>query len=269
MSRARQKISWIAAGALLPAVLILLWDAAVRLGWWPRTLIASPGDVVRDFAELAGSGELFAHAQKSLLRLILGFGLGSLGGILVGTWVGVSKWGERILHPTLAALSPIPPTAWIPLLIITLGIEESSKVGLIAIGAFIVLYANTVQGIRGADRQLVEVAQVFEKPKSSLIAYVLLPAAAPAVFAGMRVALGLSWILLIAAELVSSRLVSAESRSLGEGLGWLIYDARRFSRMDDMIVGMISIGLLGAVTDWVAARVQRRVLRWRQTFEGA
>jgi sulfonate transport system permease protein len=240
----------------------------VARGWWPNTLIPTPVAVVEDLWRLTRSGELPAHSYVSLTRLVLGYGLGSALGVLVGTAVGVSRGAERLLGPTLTALAPVPPTAWIPLLIILLGIEERSKVALITIGVFTVVYANVVQGIRGVDRQLVEVAEVFEKPRSTLVAYVLLPGAAPAIFTGMRVALGLSWVLLIAAEMISARMVSIDARLHGLGLGWLIQDARRFGRMDDMVVGMITIGLLGALTDRLLRRLQDVALTWRRTFEG-
>lgn len=267
MTSARERIGRTLYALLLPGALTVFWQYAVASGLWPNTLIASPSDVVRDFWQLARSGELFAHARISLFRLGCGFAIGSITAVAVGTAVAMSRTVSGALKPTLTALAPIPPTAWIPLLIITLGIEEASKIALIALGAFVVVYTNTVDGIRGTDRQLVEVARVFEKPKPALFMYILLPSAAPAIFTGMRVALGLSWILLVAAELVSARMVSVAARVEGLGLGWLIYDARRFSRMDDMIVGMVTIGALGALTDYLAARLQRAVLTWRRTFE--
>jgi sulfonate transport system permease protein len=201
-------------------------------------------------------------------RLFSGFLLGSLLAVILGSLVGLSLTAERMVAPTVQALAPIPPTAWIPLLIILLGIGEASKVALIAIGAFSVVYFSTVQGIRGADQRLVEVAAILEKSRRDLVMYVLLPSAAPSILTGMRVALSLSWILLIAAEMVGAKMISASSRIQGLGLGWLIYDARNFSRPDDMIAGMIAIGLLGKLTDMAMARVEEVALAWREVFKG-
>lgn len=253
----------------LPIVLVGIWQLAISRGWWPQTLIASPLDVIVDFGRLTASGELLGHAWASLGRLLGGFALGTSLGVLIGSIVGVSLAAERFLAPTIQALTPIPPPAWIPLLIILFGIGEASKIGLITIGAFAVVYVNTVQGIRGADQGLVEVASTFQKSRTELSFFVLLPSAAPSIITGMRVALGLSWILLVAAEMLAARLVSEGARLQGLGLGWLIYDARRFSRADDMIVGMIAIGLLGKLTDMVMGYLQDRVLGWRGAFKGA
>lgn len=256
------------AGVVLPCALVVLWHFSVKLAWVPNTLIAAPYDVLIDGQRMLFSGELLGHARMSLQRVLLGFVIGAASGILIGTLVGASRIFEDLLNPTLRALAPVPPTAWIPLLIITLGIDEESKIGLIALGTFMVLYAATLQGIRGTERAYVEVAAVFEKSRAALVRSVLLPAAAPSIFTGVRVALGLSWILLVASELVSAPLTAA-ARTEGIGLGWLIYDARRFSRTDDVIVGMIAIAVVGAATDVAAGYLQARVLRWRRVFQGA
>lgn len=258
----------IAVGVVVPLLLLTLWQCAVTFNWWPRTLIASPLNVLADFWKLSVSGELFAHARVSATRVFIGFVSGTMLAILLGSFVGLSKTMERMVAPTVQALTPIPPTAWIPLLIIALGIGNASKVALIAIGSFAVVYLNTVQGIRGADQKLVEVATTLQKPRRDLVLYVLLPSAAPIIITGMRVALGLSWILLIASEMIAAKMVSASSRFEGLGLGWLIQDARNFSRPDDMIVGMIAIGLLGKLTDMAMAALEKRLLSWRQAFEG-
>ena len=253
---------------VIPASLVLVWELAIRTGWWPRALVAAPSDVVTSAGELMRSGELFFHAWASLARLFLGFGLGASVGVALGALVGLSLACEAYLGPTVQAFSPIPPTAWIPFLIIFFGIGNSSKVALIAIGAFTVVYASTVQGIRSADRKLVEVALVLEKRPKELAFQFLLPAAAPAILTGLRVALGLSWVLLVAAEMIAAKLVSVADRTRGEGLGWLIYDARNFSRADEMIVGMIAMAVLGKVSDMLLARVQSRLLKWREAFSG-
>ena len=123
---------------------------------------------------------------------------------------------------------------------------------------FFVVFVSTVQGIRGTDQKLVEVVQLYEKSHSDLTLMVLLPSAAPSIFTGMRVALGLSWVLLIAAEVIAS----------SEGVGWLIWDARNFSRPDDMLVGMATVGILGKLSDAAMARLEKYTLRWHQRFEG-
>lgn len=255
---ARGLIGRLLLGFLLPLLSLVLWESAVRIGILPNTLIASPSQALVDFFHLLFSGELLVHSGVSVARLLFGFISGSAFGVLLGIWVGVSKFGERSLAPTVQLLAPIPPTAWIPLLIILFGIGEGSKIALLTLGALFVVYLHTVQGIRSTDRRLVDIARVHQKSDTELVAQVLLPSALSEILTGMRVALGLSWILLIAAEVIAS----------SRGLGWLIWDARNFSRPDDMIVGMVTIGILGKLSDSALVAFGNHALRWRRVFEG-
>ncbi|SFG02106.1 sulfonate transport system permease protein [Novosphingobium sp. CF614] len=243
---------------ILPMALLALWHAAVVLEWVPSTLIATPLAVATDLVRLAVDGTLTEHIFASLRRLIAGFGIGAAGGLALGSWIGVSRGAQRSIEPTISVLAPIPPTAWIPLLIILFGIQEASKIWLIALGVLFVVTTNTVSGIRHVDLRFVEVARVCEKSRSETLWFVLLPAAMPAIMTGLRLGLGLSWILLIAAELIAAN----------RGLGWFIYDARNFSRPDDMIAGMVCIGFLGAVSDRLMLYAQRHVLRWQSSYDG-
>lgn len=242
----------------IPLLLLLLWEWSVTAGWLPNTLIASPSQVVVDFVELLLNGKIIIHSLASLYRLIFGLIFGIILGLLTGTIVGVSKLGERLIAPTLSLLAPIPPIAWIPLLIILLGIGEVSKIALIIIASALVVHLNTVQGIRSTDEKLIDIARVYRKSNFQLITKVLLPAATPQIFTGLRLALGLSWILLVAAEVIAS----------SRGLGWLIWDARNFSRPDDMFVGIIVIGILGKLSDMVLVAIERRFTVWRRVFSG-
>lgn len=243
---------------IIPLVILIVWEWSVRLGVLPNTLIASPSQVLRDFFELAANGKLLIHSLVSLYRLLLGFAIGSLIGLALGVMVGTSKFTERLIAPTIQFLAPIPPIAWIPLLIIILGIGEASKIGLIIIASLIVVYVNTVQGIRSTDQKLVDVAHVLRKSDKELVKKVLLPSATPHIFTGLRVALGLSWILLIAAEVIAS----------SKGLGWLIWDSRNFSRPDDLFVGIITIGILGKLSDVLLLTIEKELTHWRTVFQG-
>lgn len=243
---------------IIPLALLIVWEWSVRSGFLPNTLIASPSQVVRNFFELVVSGKLLVHSLVSLYRLITGFAIGTLIGLALGVMVGTSKFVEKLVAPTIQFFAPIPPIAWIPLLIILLGIGEASKIGLIIIASFVVVYLSTVQGIRSTDQKLVDVAHVLRKSNKELIKKVLLPSATPHIFTGMRVALGLSWILLIAAEVIAS----------SKGLGWLIWDSRNFSRPDDLFVGIIAIGILGKLSDMALVSVEKELTKWRTIFQG-
>ncbi len=242
--------------AFFPCLLLLTWELSVRWGWVPNTLIASPSQVLPKFFMMLGDGRLLKHSLVSLRRLFLGFSLGTGLGVLAGTLVGYSRLGARLFEPSILGLIPVPPIAWIPLLVIIFGIGETSKIALISIGSFCTLFLQAAYGIRSADKELVEVGYVLEKGNLSLLFKILLPSALPSILSSMRVAMALSWTLLMASEIIAS----------SKGLGWLMWDARNFSRPDDMIVGMVTVGILGKLTDSMLVALEKYLTRWRQTY---
>jgi len=258
-SNFRKILITILQGSIFPIVLLLLWELAVRFGYFPNTLIATPSQVIVKFFIMLFNGRLFVHSFVSLGRLFWGFIIGTSLGVILGTLVGYSRLIARVIEPSILTLIPIPPIAWIPLLIIIFGIGETSKIALIAIAGFCTLFLNTAYVIRSADKNLVEVAYVLQKSQKSLLLKVLLPSAIPSIFSGMRLAMALSWTLLMASEIIAS----------SKGLGWLIWDARNFSRPDDMIVGMVTVGILGKFTDSLLIKTERYLTRWRRTYQDA
>jgi sulfonate transport system permease protein len=240
----------------LPLTLLVVWDAAVRFGYVPRTLIASPADVILALWKLSSNGDLFHHARISLWRLTVGFALGVSAGCFLGIAVGTSRIASKLIEPTLLALIPVPPIAWIPLLIVLMGIGESSKIMLIAIGCFCTLFIHTAHAVRCSDAKLVELARALRKTKVDMIWHLFLPSAMPTVIAASRVAMALSWTLLLCAEIIAS----------SRGLGWLIWDSRNFSRADDMIAGMITVAALGKLTDLMLQRIENMLTPWQSTF---
>jgi sulfonate transport system permease protein len=201
-------------------------------------------------------GTLAKHALISLSRLSLGFGLGTALGITIGAWIAMSRMVSKLFEPTIAVLAPIPAIAWVPLLIMFFGIGEASKILLIALGTFFVVSTHVIAGIRSTNRDLVELAHVLGKSKWELFCFVLFPSALPEIFVGMRVAMGLSWTLLLVSEIIAS----------SEGLGWLIWDARNFSRPDDLFVGMITVGVLGRLSDMALLAIEKASTSWRSTY---
>ena len=244
--------------AIVPLLLLATWELSIQVGWLPSSLIASPYKVLVSAVRLLSDGSLLRHSFISLQRLFVGFTIGSILGILTGIVVGFSRLGERLFGPTLAVIAPIPVTAWIPLIIIVAGIGELSKSLVISIGVFFPVFFGTYNGIRSADPKLLEVANIYGKSSMQILRQVLLPSAMSSILQAMKSALGLAWVLLIVAEVIAS----------SAGLGWLMWDARNFARPDDMIVGMITAGLLGAATGGLLSWVHQRVLYWRPSFEG-
>lgn len=241
---------------IIPIIIISLWELAIRTGYFPNSLIATPTQVMKNLFVMLFDLEIVGHAWASLKRLFLGFTLGVSLGVSLGVLVGYSRLGARLLEPTLLALIPVPPIAWIPLLIIFFGIGEASKIGLIAIGGFVTLFLQTAFGVRSTSKDIMEVAYVYKKNFISILFKILLPSALPNIFSSMRVAMALSWTLLMASEMIAS----------SKGLGWLIWDSRNFSRPDDMIVGMIVVGILGKATDYLIVILEKRYSKWRVTL---
>ncbi len=252
VERAIGALKW----AIVPVGLILTWHLAVATGAVPSTLVASPVDSVVRLFDLTADGTIAEHVFASLRRILIGFTLGSIFGIVIGAIIGTSKAGARLLEPTALTLIPVPAVAWIPLLVVLFGIGESSKVVLVSIGSATTLILATAAGVRGASRDLVEVANLYEKSRFTLFRTVLLPSAVPGIIASARVAMALSWTLLVAAEVIAS----------ANGLGWFIWDSRNFARPPSMIAGMIVIGALGKSTDTALARLGATLTRWNRSY---
>jgi ABC-type nitrate/sulfonate/bicarbonate transport system permease component len=246
-------------GAIIPCCFIIIWDLSVRFEIIPNTLIATPLQVVTQFWTMFWDGRIFTNSWVSLIRLSAGFTLGTLLGVIIGSFVGYSKTVARFLEASLLVLIPVPAIAWIPLLIIIFGIGESSKIALISIGSFCTLFLQVTYSIRSVDKKLVEVGYTLNKSSPEMFFNIFLPAIVPDIFSSMRVAMALSWTLLMASEIIAS----------SSGLGWLVWDSRNFSRPDDMIVGMIAIGVLGKITDYLLVVVGKYLTRWRSTYQDA
>jgi sulfonate transport system permease protein len=241
---------------LLPVALIAAWELAVRRGWLPPTLIASPTAALESLTKMATNGTLAVHCGASAERLLAGFFLGAAAGIGLGLVLGMSRLAAQMIEPTISVIAPIPPITFIPLFIILFGIEETSKIALIAFGAFFIVLLHTVEGVRATDQKFVELSRVLGKGLAEFAAKIVIPSALPDIFTGMRIAMGLSWTLLLMAEIISA----------SNGLGWLIWDSRNFSRPDDMLAGMIVVGVLGRATDLALVGVQRLVTPWSTTY---
>jgi sulfonate transport system permease protein len=245
-----------ALGLILPALLIVAGELAVRLGWVSANLLPAPSDIVRTLIEL-GSRELGAHVLVSTARVAAGFAIGTVLALAAGALVGLSRRAEALLDPSVQGLRAIPSLAWVPLLLLWLGIDEAPKVVLIAIGAFFPVYMGVASGFRDVDRKLVEVARMARLSQLDLVRRVLLPAALPAVLTGLRNGLGLAWMFMVAAELIAA----------SQGLGYLLTDGRETSRADIVLAAIVLLAVLGKLSDALMQRLERRLLHWRDTFD--
>lgn len=242
-------------GWLLPATLLAVLEAVVAVGWVPARLMPAPTDIIDTLNELARQG-LALHILVSTARVLAGFAIGAALGIVVGAAVGLSRRTESILDPTFQALRAIPGLAWVPLLLLWLGIDELPKITLIAIGAFFPVYLGLVSGIRDVDRKQVEVGEMYGLKGAELIRRIFIPAALPSLFTGLRTSLSLAWMFLVAAELIAAT----------KGLGYLLTDGREVSRPDIVVAAILLLAILGKLSDTALKAIETRKLRWRDAF---
>lgn len=253
IQKIKDKLYTYTLGAFLPILLILLWNWGVKTEVLPPTLIASPANVWSKFVLLISDNVLFINAKVSLIRLFAGFLLGSFIGITLGVIVGISKVTSKIIEPLLLVLIPVPPLAWIPLLIIAFGIDQGAKIALLSIGSFCTLFLTTSFSVKATDKNLIELSKLYSKEWYVKLFKIILPFSASSIIGSLRVAMALSWTLLMASEMIAS----------SAGLGWFIWDSRNFSRPDDMLVGMLSVGFLGWLTDKILVSIGNYFNRWK------
>ncbi|CAI3788804.1 Putative aliphatic sulfonates transport permease protein SsuC [Pseudomonas sp. MM227] len=246
-----------AKGWLLPCMIVAVLEVVVRAGWIPAYQMPAPSDVALTLAELA-QGALGKHVLASVGRVLAGFVIGASLALVFAAWVGLSREAEAYLEPTFAGLRAIPSLAWVPLLLLWLGIDETSKIVLIAIGAFFPVYVNGVAAIRNIDRKLVEVGQMYGFNARRLTVRILLPAAMPGLFTGLRSGLSMAWMFLVAAELIAAT----------KGLGYLLSDGRETSRPDIVLAAILALAVLGKLSDGLLAALERRCVSWRDAFTG-
>ncbi|CAN7315308.1 ABC transporter permease [Variovorax sp. LjRoot84] len=243
-------------GALLPAGSLLLLELTVRLGAVPAHLLPPPSEIARTLVELSANG-LGAHVLASTVRVFAGFATGALLAIGLGVLVGLDRRAKALLDPSFQALRAIPSLAWVPLLLLWLGIDEGSKIVLIAIGAFFPVYMGVASGFRDVDRKLVEVAEMAGLSPLAMARRVLLPAALPALLTGLRNGLSLAWMFMVAAELIAAT----------RGLGYLLTDGRETGRADIVLAAIVLLAVMGKLTDTGMQRLEARWLSWRDTLD--
>lgn len=242
----------LAFGLFLPLLLALGWEFAVRAGWSNGRLVPPPSIIYAEFDELARSGELLRHVIATLLRVAVGFGLGTVAGTLLGAIAGYSTLVRRLIDPSLQGLRAVPSIAWIPLFILWLGIFETSKVILIAVGVFFPVYLGVMGAVISVDRKIVEVGRAFRLSGPQMVRRILLPAVLPAYVIALRSGLGLGWMFVIAAEFMGA----------SEGLGYLLIDGQQLGKPAEIVAAIVAFAVLGKLTDWMIVGISAPFLRW-------
>lgn len=251
MKKSRSKIDYIII-IVAPILLIALWQFACSFGWLNSAIIPSPKEVVEAYASLWKSHLFQEHLWASSYRVIIGFLCGAGAGIVFGILTGIFVKADDALSVVFSVLRSIPTVGMVPLLILWYGIGEESKVIVIAIGTFWSVLLNTQHGISGTDRKLLEVAQLLEKDKLTVLTKIIFPAALPSMFTGIRLGISSAWKSVVAAEMIASV----------RGIGYMISYAREMIQPDVMFVGLIALGVIGLLLDMIVLKLQEKLIQW-------
>lgn len=243
-------------GLLVPVVLALGWEFAVYAGLSNGRLLPPPSVILQTLADLAATGELWRHSLTTVVRVLVGFGIGVIVGTVLGAIAGYSALTRRLLDPTLQALRAIPSIAWVPLFILWLGIFEASKVTLIAVGVFFPVYLGVMGAIMSVDRKIVEVGRAFRLSGLALVRRILLPAVLPSYIVALRSGLGLGWMFVVAAEFLGA----------SEGLGYLLIDGQQLGKPAQIVAAIITFAILGKIADGLIVLAAAPFLRWEDRF---
>lgn len=243
-----------------------LWPPLVVMGvlialWWVivvatgSVIFPTPRQVVAGIGELAADGTLWEHIGASLFRVGIGFGTAALVAIPLGLWLGWVEGAYRTLNPIFQMLRPISPIAWIPIAILWFGVGDLSPIFLIFISSVFPMIVQTTSGVHTIERRYLRAAANFGVPRRVLFRQVVIPAVLPEIIVGMRIGVGVAWLVVVAAEMIALR----------SGLGYLIMDSRNAGNRYDLVVAsMIIIGAIGLALDTGTRLLERLpIVRWR------
>lgn len=240
------------SGVTLLIALAVLWEISVRLGWieilsWPAL-----SSVLVDWVEFLVSGEIIGVFWPTLKRLAVGYAIAVSVGITLGIPMGYFKGIYNLFEPTVELLRPIPIPAYIPVVILFLGIDDEMKIFMVALACVFPILLNTYSGVRAVDPVQIQTGRTFGLGTYKILRQIVLPASAPYIFTGLRISLGVSLIVVVLAEMITSV----------DGIGFYILQAQRTFRVENMYSGIISLGLFGYLLNLLFVGIEQRILRW-------
>jgi sulfonate transport system permease protein len=242
-----------------PVAILLIWEALSRAGALSEDKLPAPSTVLRTGWRLASDGTLGAHLADSLTRAAIGLAIGGVLALALGAVAGLIRLGDDAIDPPVQMARMLPHLALVPLLIIWVGIGESMKITLVALGVFFPLYFNTYAGIRDIDERLVEAARTCGLGTWARLRHVILPGSLPSLFLGLRLAIGAAWLSLVVGEQTNTQ----------NGIGFLMMEAREFSQTDVVVLGLFVYAGLGLLSDLALRIAERRALAWRRGLKAA
>jgi NitT/TauT family transport system permease protein len=258
-----RRLGRVALYLAFPVSVLVVWQILAVAGLYRRAILPPPTDIAVVWYDLitgvsgeAGrySGTWWDHALASLWRVYAGFAWSVALGVTVGLLIGLSRVVEKVFDPTIQVLRNVPVTAWVPLSLIFFGIGNEPAIFLIGLGAFFPAAINATHGVRQVNRTLYKAAQMMGTNNREMLFKVVLPAALPSIMTGVRLSMGIAWVLVVVAEILAVR----------SGLGYLLNDAYQFYRNDVVIASMLSIGILGYLSDQLVVMLRDRVLEWNR-----
>ena len=236
-----------------PIGLLLVWQVLVELGFGDRRFIPTPSDIALRFWQLSVSGELATNTLATLWRVAAGFVIGVVPAVAIGLVMAMFRPVRIFFDPLIAALFPIPKVALMPLLLLAFGLGDASKIAVVAIAVFFPVIVNTYVGAANIDKIYWDVARNYGASQTVLFTRIVLFGALPMIFAGLRIALAVSFIVLVAAEFVATK----------AGIGYLIWNSWELLQVDVMFVGIVTIGILGLISSVLFQEIERKVIPWK------
>jgi sulfonate transport system permease protein len=240
----------------IPAIVVLLWEAAARFGLIAPQVLPAPSRVFETAVNMAQSGDLFVHLGVSLLRAAGGFVIGGTIGLALGVVVGFSPLAQALLDRSIQMVRAIPFLAMLPLVIVWFGVGEVAKIFLVALAVLFPIYINTMLGIRQIDPKLMELARVIGLNRTAIVRRIILPGAMPSILTGVRYALAHAWLALVIAETLATT----------KGIGFLAMDAREFLNTNVILLTMIIYAIIGVVADTLVRLLEGRYLSWHANY---
>jgi sulfonate transport system permease protein len=244
-------------GLYIPLMFLFFWAVGSHYSIWNAYIIPPPAEVATTLEHAVRDGTLSKHLFVSIFRVFSGFSAALLLAFPLAVLLGINKSWNPYLHVSLECLRHIPPLATIPMLILWFGIGELPKLLIVIMATFFPIFFNTLHGVGSCDIKLVEVAKSFGMDRRRILRYVVFPSALPSIIVGMRLGLGYSWRALVGAELIAA----------SSGIGYMILDAEQLSRPDIVIVGILTIGIMGTLIDWAFFHLAKKLVPWKEGEE--
>jgi ABC-type nitrate/sulfonate/bicarbonate transport system permease component len=246
-----------ALGFGLIVVILVAWELASANGLIKALTFPRVSAIGSAWMDLATDGELFTEMLETLRRMFIGFGLACAIGIPLGLLMGASRFFHALFEPLTELLRPIPSPAYIPIAILLLGIGDSMKLAVVCVAAVFPILLNTYQGVRDIDPVVVDTGRTLGLRRGAILREVALPAALPSVLTGMRISLGIAFIVVVVAEMIIGN----------DGMGHLILDSQRTFRIPAMYAGIFTLAVVGYLLNWLFLRVESVLLRGRPRMD--